>query len=374
MPGKIRVGIVGATVTRGGSGWGANAHVPALRALPEYELKAVCTAHADTAKASAEAFGAELAFDNFEAMLANPDIDLVVVCVRVPGHHVLVMQALEAGKNVFCEWPLGANLAEAQEMASLANASSLRTAVGLQAQSDPSLLYVRELIRDGYVGEVQAVNFVSTSQAVTERGAGRIWQGDRRNGANTLTIAGGHAIDALCFVLGEFEEVSARLAVNIKEWHNPETDEVYKVDSPDWISVSGRLVSGAQVAFLTTTVSFNPSGTRFEIFGREGTLALSAGSLNQGATRVVGSRGKDPLEPLDPPRRFRLVPDDTPSGSPLNVAQAYVRYAASASQSQAYQPDFDHAVRRHALIEAIERSDAEGRAVRLESITSAASA
>ena len=88
----------------------------------------------------------------------------------------------------------------------------------------------------------------------------------------------------------------------------------------------------------------------------------------------VGSRGKDPLEPLDPPRRFRLVPDDTPSGSPLNVAQAYVRYAASASQSQPYQPDFDHAVRRHALIEAIERSDAEGRAVRLESITSAASA
>src|SRR5262245_32270234 len=48
---RIRVGIVGATVTPGGSGWGANAHVPALRALPEYELKAVCTAHAETAAA-----------------------------------------------------------------------------------------------------------------------------------------------------------------------------------------------------------------------------------------------------------------------------------------------------------------------------------
>jgi predicted dehydrogenase len=374
MPGKIRVGIVGATVTKGGSGWGANAHVPALRALPEYELKAVCTAHAETARASAEAFGAELAFDNFEAMLANPDIDLVVVCVRVPGHHALVMQALEAGKNVFCEWPLGANLAEAQEMARLADASSLRTAVGLQAQSDPSLLYVRELIRDGYVGEVLAVNFVSTSQAVTERGAGRIWQGDRRNGANTLTIAGGHAIDALCFLLGEFEEVSARLAVNLKEWHNPETGEVFKVDSPDWISVSGRLLSGGQVAFLVTTVPANASGTRCEIYGREGTIVLTAGSFNQGGTRIVGSRGKDPLEPLDPPRRFRLVPDDTPTGSPFNVAQAYVRYAASASQGQPYQPSFDHAVTRHVLIEAIERSAAEGRAVRLDSILAGASA
>jgi predicted dehydrogenase len=370
MPGKIRVGIVGATVTKGGSGWGANAHVPALHALPDYELKAVCTAHADTAKASAAEFGAELAFDNFEAMLARPDIDLVVVCVRVPGHHALVMQALEAGKNVFCEWPLGANLAEAQEMASLANASSLRTAVGLQGQSDPSLLYVRELIRDGFIGEVLAVNFVSTSQAVTERGAGRIWQGDRRNGANTLTIAGGHTIDGLCFALGEFEEVSARLAVNLKEWHNPETGETFKVDSPDWISVSGRLLSGGQVAFLTTTVPSNPSGTRFEIHGREGTLMLTAGSMNQGNTKIVGARGKDPLEPMDPPRRFRLVPDATPSGSPFNVAQAYVRYAASASQGQAYQPDFNHAVTRHALIEAIERSDAERRAVRLDSIAS----
>jgi predicted dehydrogenase len=368
MPGKIRVGIVGATVTKGGSGWGANAHVPALHALPDYELKAVCTAHTDTARASAAEFGAELAFDNFEAMLANPDIDLVVVCVRVPGHHALVMQALEAGKNVFCEWPLGANLAEAQEMAKLATASSLRTAVGLQGRSDPSLLYVRELIRDGFIGEVLGVNFVSTSQAITERGAGRIWQGDRRNGANTLTIAGGHAIDALCFVLGEFEEVSARLAVNLKEWHNPETGETFKVDSPDWISVSGRLVSGGQVAFLVTTVPFNPSGTRFEIYGREGTLVLTAGSLNQGNTKIAGSRGKDPLEPMDLPRRFRLVPDDTPTGSPFNVAQAYVRYAASAGQGQAYQPDFDHAVARHALIEAIERSDAEGRAVRLDSI------
>ena len=68
-------------------------------------------------------------------MLASPDIDLVVVCVRVPGHHALVMQALEAGKHVLCEWPLGANLAEAREMATLAQNSSLRTAVGLQAQS-----------------------------------------------------------------------------------------------------------------------------------------------------------------------------------------------------------------------------------------------
>ncbi|MGH2599241.1 MAG: Gfo/Idh/MocA family protein, partial [Dehalococcoidia bacterium] len=120
MAGKLRAGIVGATVTPGGSGWGANAHVPALKALPDYELKAVCTAHEDTAKASAAAFGAELAFHDINQMVARPDIDLIVVSVKVPVHYELVMVALKAGKEVFCEWPLGANLAEAAAMAGLA--------------------------------------------------------------------------------------------------------------------------------------------------------------------------------------------------------------------------------------------------------------
>jgi predicted dehydrogenase len=367
MPGKIRVGTVGATVTRGGSGWGANAHVPALRALSEYELKAVCTAHPETARASAEAFGAELAFDDFDQMLAHPEVDLVAVCVRVPGHYDLVVKALEAGKHVFCEWPLGRTLAEAEELAHLASARSLRTIVGLQAQSDPTLMYARELLRDGYAGHVQAVNFTYTGQAVTERGAGRIWQGDRRNGANTLTIAAGHAIDAVCYMLGEFEELSAHLATNITEWHNPETNETVQVDSPDWISVTGRLAGGAQAAFLTATVPAQPSGTRLEIFGTGGTLVLTCGSLNQGPSKLLGTHGKDPLEELPTPRRFKLVPDGVPSGAPFNVAQAYVRFAASFSQSEPFEPDFEHAVRRHALIDAIERSDAERHSVRVES-------
>src|SRR5262245_28799339 len=215
MADQIRVGIVGATVTPGGSGWGANAHVPALHALPDYELKAVCTAHEATAKASAAAFGAELAFHDFGEMVAHPEVDLVSVVVRVPWHHGLVVAALEAGKPVYCEWPLGATLAEAESMANLASARSLRTAVGLQARSDPTLMYARELVEQGYVGELLSASYGSVVQAVTQRGVGRIWQGDRRNGANTLTIAGGHAIDALCFVLGEVEELSARLATRI---------------------------------------------------------------------------------------------------------------------------------------------------------------
>jgi predicted dehydrogenase len=365
---KIRVGIVGATVTPGGSGWGAHAHVPALKALPDYELKAVCTAHPETARASAAAFGAELAFHRIDDMVAQPDVDLVSVVVRVPGHYALVARALEAGKAVFCEWPLGATRAEAETMANLASARGLRTAVGFQARSDPTLRYARELVQQGYVGEVLAVRCSAISQAVTERGNGRIWQGNRKNGANTLTIAAGHTIDALCFVVGEIDEVAARLSTRITEWHNTDTGETMSVDSPDWISLSGRLASGAEVSCLVTTVPGNPSGNRLEIYGRDGTLVISDGTSNIGPNQLHGARGKEPLTALEPPARFTLVPEGVPAGPPRNVAQAYARLAAAIATGERFEPDFAHAVRRHTLIEAIERSSAEGRTVRVQEL------
>ena len=105
MTDTIRTGIVGATVTQGGSGWGANAHVPALHLLPDYTLQAVCTAHEDTAQASKTKFDAVHAFHDIDAMAQHPEIDLVVVCVRVPSHKHLVMAGLHANKAVFCECP-----------------------------------------------------------------------------------------------------------------------------------------------------------------------------------------------------------------------------------------------------------------------------
>src|SRR5215510_6026794 len=365
MANRIRVGIVGATVTQGGSGWGANAHVPALKALPGYELKAVCTAHEDTARASAAAFGVERAFHTFSDMAAHPEVDLIVVCVRVPGHRDLVMAGLQAGKPVCCEWPLGKTLAEAEEMAGLARQRSLPTIVGLQGRSDPTLLYARDLIEQGYIGEVLTASLTTVAPAVLQRGPGRIWQGVRANGANVLTITGGHAIDSLCAVLGEFAEVSARVSTRIPEWRTLEGAPV-KVDSPDSINVVGRLVGGAEVSVNVAAVPSNPAGNRIEIYGREGALVLRAdGSFNTGGSEVHGGRGKEPLAPLPIPPRYRFVPGETPAGQPYNVAQAYARAAGALRGGGTFDVDFDLAVRRHTLIDAIERSAATGRSVTL---------
>jgi len=365
MTDKIRVGIVGATVTQGGSGWGAHAHVPALNALPGYELKAVCTAHEETAQASAAAFGAERAFHRFGEMAAHPEIDLIVVCVRVPGHRELVMAGLQAGKAVCCEWPLGRTLAEAEEMAGLARQRSLKTIVGLQARSDPAILYARDLIQAGHIGEVLTAHLTAAVPAVLQRGPGRIWQGVRANGANTLTIAGGHAIDALCAVLGEFTELSARVSTRIPEWRSLEGTPV-AVDAPDSVNVVGRVVSGAEVSVNVAAVPSNPGGNRLEVYGREGALVVRTdGSLNIGPSQVLAGQGKEPMAPLPIPPRYRVAPEGTPSGQPYNVAQAYVRAAEALRGRGAFDVDFNLAVQRHTLIDAIERSSATGRSVRV---------
>jgi predicted dehydrogenase len=365
MADPTRIGIVGATVTPGGSGWGANAHVPALNILPDFELKAVCTAHQETAAASAAEFGAELAFDNIEEMVQHPDIDLVAVSVRVPLHHELVIAALRAGKPVFCEWPLGATLTEAEEMADLARDQGLNTFVGLQARSDPTIRYARDLIAQGYVGEVLTANLSVMTQAVLERGAGRSWQGVRANGANPLTIQGGHAIDALTFILGEIVEVSARVTTRITEWRDEDSGAVIPVDAPDNITVAGRIEGGAEVAIQIASVPAQPTGTRLEIYGREGALFLTAGSANIGPNQLHGANGGSELAELVAPEEYLVVPEGTPPGPPRNVAYGYTRMADALATGETFDPDFDLAVKRHRLLEAIERSSETGAMVTL---------
>jgi predicted dehydrogenase len=87
--------------------------------------------------------------------------------VKVPYHRELVSEALNAGKNVYCEWPLGNGLTEATELARLANDRKLPGVVGTQAIASPEVEYVRKIVADGYVGEVLSATYI---------GAGLIWQ------------------------------------------------------------------------------------------------------------------------------------------------------------------------------------------------------
>jgi predicted dehydrogenase len=364
MADKIRLGLIGASV-RGT--WSARSHLPAVQASSDFELTAVCTTRADSAEAARRAWGARLAFDDYREMIASPEVDAVAVVVRVPSHYAPTKAALEAGKHVYCEWPLGRTTAEAMELAALAQTNGLVTAVGLQARVNPALMRMKELVEAGFAGEVMAVHVSLLREGVLSRPSHRTWQRAAELGANTLTIANGHTVDAMRFVAGDFSRLSAVVATQAKQWLDTGTNTLLDVTSPDNVLLSGRLANGAVAAVHVGAIPFAGSGYRMEIYGRDGTLvATGADSPQLSEVFLHGAKGADKLAPLPVPERFTIAAPGTPSGEALNVGQMYALFAEAIRNraihgGETRQPTFETAVRLHRLIDAIQQASDNGR-------------
>lgn len=360
MANKIRLGLIGANVR---SHWASQSHFPALLASPDVEFTAVCTTRPESAEEARKAFGAKLAFHDFRAMVASPQIDAVAVVVRVPLHFEPTKAAIEAGKHVYTEWPLGRTTAEAEELAALARAKGVQTAVGLQARVSPTLLYMKEQIEAGYVGEVLACHMSCMRDGALARPSSRAWQRDASLGANTLTIANGHAIDAMRFVAGNFARVSCKVTTQARQWYETDTKRMVEVTSPDNVLVSGQLASGAVASAHVGAVPWAGSGFRMEIYGREGTLIATGSVSSQRGEmlRLQGARGGHDLGDLAIPARYTWVPADFPRGDPFNVGQMYTLFADAIRTGRNRLPTFDTAVELHRFIDTIKRASDTGR-------------
>lgn len=361
MSNRIRIGLIGAST---GGTWSARAHFPALAANPDIQLAAVCTTNAASAEAARARHGAARAFHDFRAMAAAPDIDAAAVVVRVPAHYEPVMAALHAGKHVYCEWPLGRTTAEAEDMAMLARAKGLVTAVGLQARTNPTLMHMRELIADGYVGPMVAVHVTMLREGILSRPMHRTWQRDANLGANPLTIPNGHTIDALRFVAGELGTFSATVTTTVRQWRASDTGDVVDVTAPDNVVIAGRMANGAVLSHHVGTIPHAGSGYRMEIYGREGTLVASGPDSPQlSEITLHGARDGGALAPLPVPARFTFAPPGTPKGEPANVGQMYALFTRAIGGEHTSLPDFAAALRLHQLLDAIQESSHTGRAI-----------
>jgi predicted dehydrogenase len=358
--GKIRVGVVGASASRG---FASIAHVPALQALPQFEIAAVCTARQESAEAAARHYGVALAFSDPDKLAQHPDIDLVTVSVKVPDHYRPVMAAIEAGKHVYCEWPLGRDTDEAVRLRDAAERRGVRHAVGLQGQMSPAINYARDLVADGYVGRVLTATMIGCAP---NWGAtiDRAYQADRANGANLMTITGGHQIDALCHCLGEFGELTA-FAVSQRDRIALEaTGEMVPKNAPDQLVVNGIIGDGAVVSFQIRGGMARGTEFLFEIHGDRGDLTLTAttrASMQRQELTVRGAQGAaKELAELPVPAKYRWVPDGLPGDSRYNVAQLYARLAERIGDGGKMSPGFDAAVTRHRLLDAIVRASETG--------------
>jgi len=359
MADKIRLGFVGANIS---SNWSVQSHYPALMASPDVELTAVCTSRPESAEEARKHFGAKLAFHDFREMMKSSEIDAVAVVVRVPLHYEPTKAAIEAGKHVYTEWPLGRTTAEAQDLAALAKAKGVQTAVGLQSRVSPALIYIKELIDSGYVGEVLSCHVTTMRDGTLERPSSRTWNLDASAGANTLTIANGHVIDALRFVLGNFSKVSCMVTTQVPKMYVTDTKESIDASAPDNVQVSGILERGAAASVHVGAVPIAGSGFRMEIYGRQGTLITTGSVSSQRGEmlRVQGAQTGGALEDLTIPERFNYVPDDFPRGDPFNVGQMYSLFAEAIRTGENRLPTFDTAVGLHRFIDTIQKSSETG--------------
>src|SRR2546429_682078 len=356
---RIRVGIIGANPDRG---WAAQAHIPALKSLSDdFEITALSPSRRESADAASKLFGAPVAFDNYQDLVNSAVVDVVAVTVKVPYHLELASAALGAGKAVYCEWPLGNGLKEAQTLAALAKKKGVLAVAGLQARSAPSVAYVHDLIKQGYVGEVLSTTLIGSGMGwgptVEPYNA---YLNDKKNGATMLSIALGHAADALCHCLGEVRELSATMTVRRKSFTIAQTGESKPMTAEDQVCVTGLLEGGAALSIHYRGGVSRGTNLLWEINGTEGDLQLTAagGQAQIFAMTIRGGKGaQSSLEVLPVPEKYWWSP---PQGPSTNVAQAYALFARDYREGTHLCPTFDDAVTRHRMLEAIETAAATG--------------
>ena len=358
----LGVGIIGVSPVWG---WATTAHIPALRALPNYEIRALSSRSAESARAVGQALGVSAVFSDHKQLVLQPDIDVVAVTVKVPHHRELVSAALAAGKAVYCEWPLGRDLDDARAMATLAAEQGVRTVVGLQARQAPAIEFVQQLLRDGYVGEVLSTTMVGVSIAGDVLVQPNAYMLDKTNGANLLTVPFGHSLDILSYVLGEFADLSAVSDVRRPLISIEGTGEQIVKTAADQIAVIGTLTSGATASVHVREAVAGGTGFLWEINGTHGTLRITADAAVPGIypLTVAGAHGRnEPAELAVPAALAQKWPALTSlDGAPAyNVGRAYAAFAADIDNGTHTVPDFADAVARHEVIAAIERSAATG--------------
>jgi predicted dehydrogenase len=363
---RFGVGIIG---LQPGRSWAAVAHVPALRSLSDdFKIIGVANSSRESAEKAAVAMDIERAFTNVAELIAAPEVDIVAVTVKVPHHFEIVKAAIDAGKHVYCEWPLGNGLPEAEELARLAQGKGVLGVVGTQARVAPEIVYLRRLIEDGFVGEVLSTTLVARGGgwggSIPEKRTGAYLL-DVANGATLLTIPLGHTLAALTDVLGGIADLSSVLATRRTQAVARDTGETLPVSAPDQVLVSGVLESGAPISIHYRGGSARGGdGLLWEINGTEGDIQVtgSSGHAQMVQLSLAGGRGKDgEMNPIEVPVELRTGwPENV---VPSNVARIYARMAADLRDGTRTAPTFDDAVGIHRIIAATEESAGERRHV-----------
>jgi predicted dehydrogenase len=361
-PAVTRVGVVGADPT--GRGFAARAHIPAILASDRLELVAVCTNHVDSARAAAARWGVERSYSKYSELVEDQDVDLVTVAVRVRAHREIVEAALRAGKAVYCEWPLGLNVGEAESMASLVREYDAVAGVGNQARRSTAIVKTGELLASGRLGKVlsfQLTIALPTFPVYSERW----WLAHEEEASGALQVNAAHSLDIVRTLLGEFGSVGGLRVTRVPAGVYADNQQAFRWTAADTVLVAARLVDGAVGAVAVSNTATVATGFRLDVFCTDGQLELTAPTyISFSPVRVrMALRGMTELMP------FAQDNETPPAGSDewaaVNVLHALEGLHEARNGGPSFRPDFQDAVELHRLVAAIAQASDEARWVSL---------
>jgi predicted dehydrogenase len=198
-PGRLKAAVIGC------GRFAIREHIPALRSIGEVELYAFGSRSGEKAKAARDASGNPAAriYTDTAELLADREIDLVVVCTPNATHAAIAIAALEHGKHTLCEKPMAVSSADCRRMVETAERSGRKLSIGFQNRFRPEVQFLHGLCRGGRLGEI----YHAKAHAVRRRGVptwGAFLSKEIQGGGPLIDI-GSHSIDLALWLMDNYE-------------------------------------------------------------------------------------------------------------------------------------------------------------------------
>jgi len=292
----VRVGLLG---------YGAigHEHSRAVRAVAGLELAAVCDTNPDRVAVAVDYAPGARGLTSPDDLVADPDVDLVVVSTPPASHAPWALRLLEAGKHVVVEKPFAITTAEADDVLALAHATGLLACVYQNRRFDPDYLALRRAVREGRIGTpFQVEAFVG--------GFGHpcnLWHSDDSVSGGAYYDWGAHVLDQVLDLLpGTVEHVTA--ATHKLRWHD--------VTNADHSRVTMRFTDGTEAEFVYSDLAaaLKP---RWYVLGTDGAVVGAWRTEKVLSRNDIGTLTEDVLSPADSPPLMQL---HSPDGSLTQLA------------------------------------------------------
>lgn len=309
----VRIGVIGV------GSWTNRVHIPQILSHPAGELVTLCARSEEKLNRVGKDLGISNLYIDYRELMEQDELDAVTISSTHNAHYEIAKAALERGLHVFCEKPLGVNSTQTEELATLASKTGLKNMVAFTNRWMPEAIYAKQLIAEGFCGEVFHYN-VCQLASYGRPGGNWMWRADPElAGGGVLFDLGGHNIDLAMWLNGPIKAICAHQKNTSPQ--RPKDGRMLPTLTDDTNVFIAVFADGSQGVFHISWTAPGDRIMRHEIAGRDGLLAISL-YHDEWINSLSGCRaGETELRPLAVPNALqKKIPRAVETGEERDAA------------------------------------------------------